>query len=181
MAIGCRVTRCCIGWHRALCRTVVLHGNLSKYKHELIPAGPIQCADSDKCVAYLAPFHNGIRHPLPCCAQRSSRYGRRYADRLAGAHDAEHLGKFEELLEAAIDLDRIPDEYLIAASYDPQLQARHYWGCLTWQIRALGLHVLGMCRWHCKQVMRSDGANDSALFLMVCFVKTSSLKYNVSS
>ena len=60
----------------------------------------------------------------PPCAYRSSRYGGRYADRLAGAHDAEHLGKFEELLEAAIDLDRIPDEYLIAASYDPQLQAR---------------------------------------------------------
>ncbi|KAK9842053.1 hypothetical protein WJX81_006373 [Elliptochloris bilobata] len=47
---------------------------------------------------------------------------KRYADRLADAHDAEHLGKFEELLEAAIDLDRIPDEYLIAASYDPQLE-----------------------------------------------------------
>ncbi len=48
----------------------------------------------------------------------------RYAERLAAAHDGEHLGKFEELLEAAIDLDRVPDEYLIAASYDPQLQAR---------------------------------------------------------
>ena len=29
---------------------------------------------------------------------------------------------FEELLEAAVDLDRIPDEYLIAASYDAELQ-----------------------------------------------------------
>ena len=69
---------------------------------------------------------NSLRHPP--CSEHSSYYGCRYADRLAGAHDAEHLGKFEELLEAAIDLDRIPDEYLIAASYDPQLQARPCWG-----------------------------------------------------
>jgi DNA mismatch repair protein MSH2 len=45
-----------------------------------------------------------------------------YADRLAEAHDEEHLTKFEELLEAAVDLDRIPDEYLICASYDADLQ-----------------------------------------------------------
>lgn len=43
----------------------------------------------------------------------------RFADRLALAHDADHLVRFEALLETAIDLDRIPDEYLIAASYDP--------------------------------------------------------------
>ena len=41
-----------------------------------------------------------------------------------GHHDGEHLAKFEELLEAAVDLDRIPDEYLICASYDADLQAR---------------------------------------------------------
>lgn len=40
---------------------------------------------------------------------------------LEEAHDAEHLALFEELLEAAVDLDRIPDEYLIASSYDPEL------------------------------------------------------------
>ena len=43
---------------------------------------------------------------------------------LAAHHDEEHLAKFEELLEAAVDLDRIPDEYLICASYDADLQAR---------------------------------------------------------
>lgn len=76
-------------------------------------------------VGGLPTVASGTKRPLrPPCAERSSCYHRRYADRLAGAHDAEHLGKFEELLEAAIDLDRIPDEYLIAASYDPQLQAR---------------------------------------------------------
>lgn len=46
----------------------------------------------------------------------------RYAEALETAHDAEHLVLFEELLEAAVDLDRIPDEYLIASSYDPELQ-----------------------------------------------------------
>ena len=46
----------------------------------------------------------------------------RYADKLEAAHDEEHLAKFEELLEAAVDLDRIPDEYLICASYDADLQ-----------------------------------------------------------
>lgn len=39
----------------------------------------------------------------------------RYAKPLEDAHDAEHLQLFEELLEAAVDLDRIPDEYLIAS------------------------------------------------------------------
>lgn len=41
---------------------------------------------------------------------------------LAQFHDEEHLIKFEELLEAAIDLDKIPDEYLICSSYDAGLQ-----------------------------------------------------------
>lgn len=45
----------------------------------------------------------------------------RYVRPLEEAHDGEHLALFEELLEAAVDLDRIPDEYLIAASYDPEL------------------------------------------------------------
>lgn len=47
----------------------------------------------------------------------------RFADPLAQAHDADHLAKFEELLEAAVDLSRIPDEYLISATYDEGLQA----------------------------------------------------------
>lgn len=47
---------------------------------------------------------------------------KRYAEPLALAHDSEHLSKFEELLEAAVDLDRIPDEYLISASYDDDLK-----------------------------------------------------------
>ena len=50
--------------------------------------------------------------------------GCRFAAALSEYHDAEHLTKFEELLEAAVDLDRIPDEYLICSSYDAGLQAR---------------------------------------------------------
>ena len=48
----------------------------------------------------------------------------RYAEVLREAHDAEHLTKFEELLEAAMDLDRIPDEYLVCASYNDDLQVQ---------------------------------------------------------
>ena len=58
----------------------------------------------------------------------------RYADVLAEHHDDDHLVKFEELLEAAVDLDKIPDEYLICASYDSGLQVctpmQHQHGCL---------------------------------------------------
>ena len=45
----------------------------------------------------------------------------RFAAPLVEAHDEEHLTKFEELLEAAVDLERVPDEYLIAATYDDGL------------------------------------------------------------
>ncbi|KAI8470492.1 MAG: DNA mismatch repair protein [Monoraphidium minutum] len=47
----------------------------------------------------------------------------RFAAPLAAAHDEEHLSKFEMLLEASIDLDRVPEEYVISAAYDPRLQA----------------------------------------------------------
>ena len=43
------------------------------------------------------------------------------AEALAEAHDEEHLGKFEALLENAVDLNRIPDEYMICAHYDKGL------------------------------------------------------------
>jgi hypothetical protein len=43
---------------------------------------------------------------------------RRFAAPLAQAHAAERLGRFEELLEAAVDMERVPDEYLISPTYD---------------------------------------------------------------
>ena len=48
----------------------------------------------------------------------------RYADVLENMHNEEHLSKYEDLLEAAIDLDRIPDEYLIAPTYDSGLEVK---------------------------------------------------------
>uniref|UniRef100_A0A7S3QKU8 DNA mismatch repair protein MSH2 n=1 Tax=Dunaliella tertiolecta TaxID=3047 RepID=A0A7S3QKU8_DUNTE len=49
----------------------------------------------------------------------------RYCNELAVAHDQDHLCKFEELVEAAVDLDRVPDEYLIAPAYREDLQRLH--------------------------------------------------------
>ena len=46
----------------------------------------------------------------------------RFAEPLARAHDGDHLAKFEALLEAAVDLERIPEEYLIAPDYSEPLQ-----------------------------------------------------------
>lgn len=48
---------------------------------------------------------------------------RRFADPLAEAHDEEHLAKFEDLVEAAVDLDRLPDEYIINPGYSAPLQS----------------------------------------------------------
>ena len=45
----------------------------------------------------------------------------RFSEKLAKLHDADHLGRFEALLEAAVDLNKIPDEYVICASYDAEL------------------------------------------------------------
>jgi DNA mismatch repair protein MSH2 len=68
---------------------------------------------------------------LPLVAEALSRHegphaallAERYAAPLAAAHDGDHLAKFEALLEAAVDLERVPDEYVICASYDPALGA----------------------------------------------------------
>lgn len=45
----------------------------------------------------------------------------KYASTLNKLHDAEHLGRFESLLESAVDLAKIPDEYVICAAYDSEL------------------------------------------------------------
>ena len=45
----------------------------------------------------------------------------KYADELKKFSDPSHLGRFEGLLEAAVDLSKIPDEYVICASYDAEL------------------------------------------------------------
>ncbi|WIA29725.1 hypothetical protein OEZ86_012205 [Tetradesmus obliquus] len=47
----------------------------------------------------------------------------RYAAPLAEQHDEAHLTKFELLLEASLDLEAVPQEYLVSAAYDSRLQA----------------------------------------------------------
>jgi len=46
-----------------------------------------------------------------------------FADPLARAAAADGLGRFEDLVEAAIELDRVPDEFLIRPEYDDGLAA----------------------------------------------------------
>jgi DNA mismatch repair protein MSH2 len=46
----------------------------------------------------------------------------RYAAPLSEHHDDSHLTKFELLLEASLDLEAVPQEYLISAEYDSRLQ-----------------------------------------------------------
>ena len=45
----------------------------------------------------------------------------RFTRPLEEYHDAEHLQRFEELLEAAVDLDRVPDDFLISPQYSADL------------------------------------------------------------
>ena len=47
--------------------------------------------------------------------------GRRYAAPLEDARGEERLGRFEALIEAAVDLDAAPEEYLIRSSYSAEL------------------------------------------------------------
>ena len=69
-----------------------------------------------------------VRSPRKVCRAAERHDPCRFAAALSECHDAEHLTKFEELLEAAVDLDKIPDEYLICSTYDAGLQARPYPG-----------------------------------------------------
>ena len=45
----------------------------------------------------------------------------KYAEELRRCCNQDRLGRFEALLEAAVDLSKIPDEYVICASYDAEL------------------------------------------------------------
>jgi hypothetical protein len=46
----------------------------------------------------------------------------RFAAPLSEHHDESHLTKFELLLEASLDLEAVPHEYLISAAYDTRLK-----------------------------------------------------------
>lgn len=48
----------------------------------------------------------------------------KFAKELADAHTEETLVKFEQLMENAVDLEAVPEEYLIDAGYCAELQVR---------------------------------------------------------
>ena len=87
------------------------------------------------CLSARAPFSPSLhQHPS---GVSSSTHTCRFADALDFAHDPERLGKFEELLEAAVDMARVPDEYVISPTYD-QVRTRPDWGLID-EGRALPL------------------------------------------
>lgn len=59
-----------------------------------------------------------------CAGDAANLLKERYIQELTEAHGEEALVKFEELMEAAIDLSAVPEEYLIDPGYDERLQAR---------------------------------------------------------
>ncbi|KAL6763329.1 DNA mismatch repair protein [Haematococcus lacustris] len=87
--------------------------------------GRKSCTLADLCGLYRASarlplIEQALRdHAGPAAATLAVRF----ADPLAAAHEPEALLKFEELVEAAVDLDRVPDEFLVAPAYDERLQA----------------------------------------------------------
>lgn len=49
----------------------------------------------------------------------------RYLDPLARLIDEDHLKRFEMFWEVAIDVSKLPDEYLLSPRYDERLKASH--------------------------------------------------------
>jgi hypothetical protein len=84
------------------------------------------------CAASFVPFSNLCVHPCtPARPQGAAAelLVSRYATPLSEHHDDAHLTKFELLLEASLDLEAVPHEYLISAAYDSRLQVRGgVWG-----------------------------------------------------
>lgn len=79
----------------------------------------------DLCLMYRASATLPLIAEAICSHQgeHSQLLVRKFADPFSKAHDSEHLSKFEDLIEAAVDLDAIPEEYLICASYDSRLKS----------------------------------------------------------
>ena len=77
----------------------------------------------DLCRLYQASA--ALPHMAEALERCEGRHGdyirKKYAEELKKLSDPSHLGRFEALLEAAVDLSKIPDEYVICASYDAEL------------------------------------------------------------
>jgi hypothetical protein len=93
----------------------------------------------------------------------------RYAAPLAENHDESHLTKFELLLEASLDLEAVPQEYLISAAYDSRLQVRWLLLWLFADVRSLVLVWAGKgsCfRMNCDMLcLPSASLSPSSLFV----------------
>ena len=93
---------------------------------------------AEPLAAAHAPERLGKFEELPSCHALPSRPLHsfafcRFADPLAEAHAPERLGKFEELLEAAVDMARVPDEYVISPTYDSVMRVfAELCCCLAW-------------------------------------------------
>lgn len=57
-----------------------------------------------------------------CAGDAAELLKKQFVEELAAAHSAEALVKFEQLVEEAVDLDAVPEEYLIDANYDAKLK-----------------------------------------------------------
>ena len=79
---------------------------------------------ADLCKLYQAsaalPYIAGAVSQIDTCHSRALRD--MYTDKLIKLSDNDHLGKYEALIEAAIDLNKIPEQYVIDASYDLDLE-----------------------------------------------------------
>lgn len=79
----------------------------------------------DLCMLYRCSSRLGLI--TDCLSQYDGPHAQvvesKYIRPLSECHDRDHLVKFEELLEAAIDLDRVPEEYLISPQYSEDLLA----------------------------------------------------------
>ena len=77
----------------------------------------------DLCRLYQASA--ALPHMAEALERCEGRHGdyirKKYAEELKKLSAPSHLGRFEALLEAAVDLSKIPDEYVICASYDAEL------------------------------------------------------------
>ena len=117
---------------RQIC-TRCLRGRCVTSAEHLIPADPtaqLDLWDRAACVCrYGQGFSRGDADQR-CAGDALELLKKRYVDDLAAAHSEEALVKFEQLVEEAVDLDAVPEEYLIDANYDAKLKVWRCWASL---------------------------------------------------
>ena len=85
--------------------------------------GIIVCVYMCMCGCGYVQGSSRLPYIKQCLQRHEGELNSKYADALEVWCGEEHLGKFESLVEAAVDLDRLEEgEYIIASSYDASLQ-----------------------------------------------------------